>query len=96
MAKKSLIEEVEDFNEDSVGFTKETVGFTKEAQGFTKETGGFESKLESAKKVLETLMNPEITLQDSLKAYEKGMSELSSAQKILEEAQIKINEIKAP
>jgi len=81
MAKKSLIEEVEDF--------------TKEANGFTEEAKGFESKLESAKKVLETLMNPEITLQDSLKAYEMGMSELSSAQKILEEAQIKINEIKA-
>ena len=32
--------------------------------------------------------------QDSLKAYEKGMSELSQAQKILEEAQIKITEIK--
>jgi exodeoxyribonuclease VII small subunit len=81
MAKSKLIDESEKF-------TKETVGFTKEAQGF-------ESKLESAKKVLETLMNPEITLQDSLKAYEMGMSELSSAQKILEEAQIKINHIKA-
>ncbi len=82
MAKKSLLEE------EAQGFTKETGGFTEEAQGF-------ESKLESAKKVLETLMNPEITLQDSLKAYEMGMSELASAQKILEEAQIKINEIKA-
>lgn len=67
---------------------------TKETEGFTKETEGFEAKLESAKKVLETLMNPEITLQDSLKAYEKGMSELLQAQKILEEAQIKITEIK--
>lgn len=74
--------------------TEKTEGFTKEAEGFTKETEGFESKLESAKKVLETLMNPEITLQDSLKAYEKGMSELSAAQKILEDAQIKITEIK--
>ena len=67
---------------------------TEETEGFTEETGGFEAKLESAKKVLETLMNPEITLQDSLKAYEKGMSELSAAQKILEDAQIKITEIK--
>jgi len=55
----------------------------------------FESKLESAKKILETLMNPEITLQDSVKAYEKGMKELSDAQKMLEEAQIKIQEIKS-
>lgn len=55
----------------------------------------FETKLESAKKILETLMNPEITLQESVKAYEKGMQELSNAQKILEDAVIKINEIKA-
>lgn len=55
----------------------------------------FETKLESAKKILEVLMNPEITLQDSVKAYEKGMKELSDAQKILEDAVIKINEIKA-
>lgn len=64
-------------------------------EGFTEETEGFESKLESAKKVLETLMNPEITLAESVKAYETGMSELAEAQKILEEAQIKINIIKA-
>jgi exodeoxyribonuclease VII small subunit len=67
---------------------------TKEAEGFTKEAEGFESKLDSAKKVLETLMNPEITLAESVKAYEMGMSELGEAQKILENAQIKITEIK--
>jgi len=55
----------------------------------------FELKLESAKKTLEVLMNPEITLQESVKAYEKGMKELQDAQKILENAQIKITEIKA-
>lgn len=55
----------------------------------------FETKLDSAKKILETLMNPEITLEDSVKAYEKGMSELTEAQKMLEEATIKINEIKS-
>jgi len=54
----------------------------------------FETKLESAKNILQTLMNPEITLQDSVKAYEKGMSELSKAQKMLEDAKLKINEIK--
>ncbi|WP_428740012.1 exodeoxyribonuclease VII small subunit [Sulfurimonas sp.] len=54
----------------------------------------FETKLDSAKKTLETLMNPEITLEDSVKAYEKGMKELSDAGKILEDAVIKINEIK--
>ena len=55
----------------------------------------FESKLESSKKILEILMNPEITLQESVKAYEKGIKELNDAQKMLEDAQLKINEIKA-
>ena len=55
----------------------------------------FESKLESSKKILEILMNPEITLQESVKAYEKGMKELGDASKMLEDAQIKINEIKS-
>ena len=55
----------------------------------------FETKLDGAKKILETLMNPEITLQDSVKAYEKGMKELQDAQEILQDAQIKINEIKS-
>jgi len=61
----------------------------------TKETEGFEEKLEGAKKTLDVLMNPEITLQEGVKAYERGMKELSDAQKMLEEAQIKIQEIKS-
>ncbi|QSZ41487.1 exodeoxyribonuclease VII small subunit [Sulfurimonas aquatica] len=60
-----------------------------------KKTVGFEEKLENAKKILETLMNPEITLQNSVKAYEDGMKELTQATKMLEDAQIKIAEIKA-
>ncbi len=55
----------------------------------------FETKLEGAKKTLEILMNPEITLQESVKAYEKGMKELNDAQKMLQDAQIKIQEIKS-
>ena len=54
----------------------------------------FETKLQSAKEILETLMNPEITLEESVKAYEKGMKELAEAQKMLEEAQIKIQNLK--
>jgi len=54
----------------------------------------FETKLQNAKTILETLMDPEITLENSVKAYEKGMSELTQAQKILEDAQIKIQTIK--
>jgi exodeoxyribonuclease VII small subunit len=55
----------------------------------------FETKLASAKEILETLMNPEIPLDASVKAYEKGMSELAAAQKMLEDAKLKINEIKS-
>lgn len=54
----------------------------------------FEKKLENSKKILDTLMNPEITLQESVKAYEAGIKELKSAQKMLEDAQLKIKEIK--
>jgi exodeoxyribonuclease VII small subunit len=54
----------------------------------------FETKLESAKEILQTLMNPDITLEESVKAYEKGMKELSESQKMLEDAQIKIQKIK--
>jgi exodeoxyribonuclease VII small subunit len=63
-------------------------------QELSKENEAFETKLENAKETLETLMNPEITLQNSVKAYEKGMKELADAGKILEDAVIKINEIK--
>ena len=60
-----------------------------------KQKQDFESKLDSAKVILETLMKPDITLQESVQAYEKGVKELSDAQKMLEEAQLKITQIKA-
>jgi len=60
-----------------------------------KKEENFENKLDNAKKILETLMSPEITLQNSVKAYESGMKELSEAQKMLEDATLKIQEIKA-
>ena len=55
----------------------------------------FEEKIERAKQILEKLMDPEITLAESVKAYEEGVKELSDATKLLEEAKLKINEIKA-
>ena len=55
----------------------------------------FENRLDNAKKILETLMSPEITLENSVKAYETGMKELNEASKMLDEASIKIQEIKA-
>jgi exodeoxyribonuclease VII small subunit len=60
-----------------------------------KEQENFENKLDNAKKILETLMSPEITLQNSVKAYQSGMKELNDAQKMLENATLKIQEIKA-
>jgi len=59
----------------------------------TKEIS-FEQKIEKAKKILEQLMQPEITLAQSVKAYEEGIKELNEATKMLEDAQLKIQEIK--
>lgn len=58
------------------------------------ETVDFESRLDKAKTILETLMDPEITLENSIKAYEEGMKELKAAQKMLEEAQLKVTQIR--
>jgi exodeoxyribonuclease VII small subunit len=58
-----------------------------------KET--FETKLHNAKTILETLMDPQISLEESVKAYEKGMKELATAQKMLEDAQLKIQKIQS-
>ena len=59
------------------------------------KNASFEEKIEHAKKILEKLMDPEITLAQSVKAYEEGIKELNEATKLLEEAKLKINEIKA-
>jgi exodeoxyribonuclease VII small subunit len=58
------------------------------------KTENFEKNIENAKKTLEQLLDPDITIENSIKAYEHGMQELKEAQKILEKAQIKIQEIK--
>ena len=60
----------------------------------SQESVSFESKLEKSKKILEKLMDPEITLEESVKAYDEGMQELQSAQKLLEDAELKIQTIK--
>jgi len=53
----------------------------------------FEKKLDSAKKVLETLMDPELTLDASVKSYKEGMKTLQDAQKILESATLEFEKI---
>ncbi len=54
----------------------------------------FETKLEDAKKILDQLMNPEITLEASVKAYKEGMKKLNEAQKLLEDAKLEYETIK--
>ncbi len=55
----------------------------------------FEKKLEDAKAVLEKLMNPDLTLDQSVKSYKEGMKTLQDAQKILEEATLEFEKIQA-
>jgi len=54
------------------------------------ETASFEQKLETSKQLLNQLMDPAITLEWSLKLYEDGIKEIKSAQKMIEEAKVKI------
>ena len=50
----------------------------------------FEEKLEHSKELLEKLMDPEITLEESVKLYEEGLKNIKEAQKLIEEAKTKI------
>jgi len=53
----------------------------------------FEEKLEYSKELLEKLMNPEITLDESVKLYEDGLKNIKDAQKLIEDAKTKITVI---
>lgn len=57
------------------------------------KTETFEEKLEHSKALLEKLMNPEITLEESVKLYEEGLKNIKDAQKLIEEAKTKITVI---
>ena len=50
----------------------------------------FEEKLAESKEILEKLMNPEVTLEESVKLYEKGLSTIKEAQAMIEEAKLKV------
>ena len=54
------------------------------------KTETFEHKLEESKQILNKLMDPTITLEESLKLYEDGLTQIKDAQKMIEEAKIKI------
>jgi exodeoxyribonuclease VII small subunit len=55
----------------------------------------FEEELERSRKILERLMDPEITLEESVKLYEEGMGSISRARKMIEEAKLKVEQIEA-
>ncbi len=57
------------------------------------EENGFEKKIARAKEILEKLMNPEITLSESVTLYKEGMKELKEATKLLEEAKLQFEEL---
>lgn len=57
------------------------------------EAVSFEKKLENSKELLNKLIDPEITLSDSVEVYKAGMKELSEAQKLLEEAKLEFEEL---
>jgi len=52
----------------------------------------FEDKITQAKELLEQLINPEITLSKSVEVYNKGIKELQTAQKLLDEAKLEFEE----
>jgi exodeoxyribonuclease VII small subunit len=53
----------------------------------------FEEKLTYSKEILEKLLNPEITLEESISLYEEGLKNIKEAQKLIEEAELKITTI---
>ena len=57
------------------------------------ETITFENKIVEAQKLLEKLIDPEITLSDSVTVYKNGLKELELAQKLLDEAKLEFKEL---
>ncbi|MEF3192213.1 MAG: exodeoxyribonuclease VII small subunit [Campylobacterales bacterium] len=55
----------------------------------------FEAKLEQVKGILAKLMNPEVTLAESVTLYQEGMKQIKEAQKMVEEAQLQVAQIEA-
>jgi exodeoxyribonuclease VII small subunit len=54
----------------------------------------FEKKLEEAKKLLQRLNDPEITLHDAMEFYKKGVKLLEEATEMIEKAKLEFQEIK--
>ena len=54
----------------------------------------FEKNIKDSKEILEKLMNNDINLEESMKLYEEGMKNLKEANKLLQNAKLKYEEIK--
>lgn len=54
----------------------------------------FEKKLESSKEILEKLMNPDITLAQSVEYYKEGMQTLKDAGELLQQAKLEYESVK--
>ena len=57
------------------------------------ELDTFEKKITEAQQLLEKLIDPEITLSNSVEVYKNGMKELEIAQKLLDEAKLEFTEL---
>jgi len=57
------------------------------------ERNSFENKIIEAQKLLEKLIDPEITLSNSVEVYKNGMKELEVAQKLLDDAKLEFKEL---
>ena len=57
------------------------------------KTKDFEKKIEISKSILEKLMDPSITLEESMKLYKEGIKELKEASKMLENAKLEFEEL---
>jgi len=57
------------------------------------ESNTFENKIVEAQKLLEKLIDPEITLSNSVEVYKNGMKELEIAQNLLDEAKLEFKEL---
>ena len=53
----------------------------------------FESTLSEIEKIIESLEEGDLSLEDSIEAYEKGISLTKACQKMLSDAELKINKL---
>jgi len=53
----------------------------------------YEKRIEKAKELLEKVIDPNVSLSQSIKSYKEGLDELSKAQKLIEEAKVEIEMI---